>query len=99
MPGRDGGGSATGGGGTLSVPGKTTPVVDLASALSALANSGSYDGDGESSESRNTIAIGRGIDAGPLPPGAGGVEHDAFFAHRVFPRPDPVPHPDPVADF
>jgi len=53
--------------------------ADLQPALQLLASSGSFDGDGETSEAENLIGFGAGIDAAALPPSLGGIDRSALF--------------------
>jgi hypothetical protein len=59
---------------------------DLPVALKLLAASGSFDGDGQTSEAKNLIDFGRGIDANALPPALGGIDRGALFdrPHDLF---------------
>jgi hypothetical protein len=59
---------------------------DLSTALLLLAGSGNFDGDGETSEAKNLIEFGRGLNAASLPASAGGIDRSAFFAvpHDLF---------------
>jgi len=52
---------------------------DLPLALRLLASSGNFDGDGETSEAKNLIAFGRGLNAEPLSPVQGGIDRSALF--------------------
>ena len=52
---------------------------DLPIALRLLASSGNFDGDGETSEAKNLIAFGRGLEHEPLSPIQGGIERSALF--------------------
>jgi hypothetical protein len=53
--------------------------ADLPIALRLLAASGNFDGDGETSEARNLIGFGRGLNDEPLSPLLGGVDRTALF--------------------
>jgi len=59
---------------------------NLAQALQVLAATGNFDGDGETSEAKNLIEFGRGLNAASLPAAAGGIDRSAFFAipHDLF---------------
>jgi hypothetical protein len=48
-------------------------------ALRLLASSGNFDGDGETSEAKNLIDFGRGLNAESLSPTQGGIERNALF--------------------
>ena len=52
---------------------------DLPIALKLLASSGNFDGDGETSEAKNVIGFGRGINAESLSPALGGIDRSALF--------------------
>jgi hypothetical protein len=52
---------------------------DLPIALKLLAGSGHFDGDGETSEAKNVIGFGRGLNAEALSPLLGGIERSALF--------------------
>jgi hypothetical protein len=58
----------------------------LASALTLLASSGSFDGDGQTSEAKNLIDFGRDLNTAALPPELGGLDRSAFFSvpHDLF---------------
>lgn len=51
----------------------------LATRLAQFAESGAFDGDGETAESGNLVRLGREIGRAALPPGGGGIERDTFF--------------------
>jgi len=59
---------------------------NLAQALQVLAATGNFDGDGETSEAKNLIEFGRGLNAASLPASLGGIDRSAFFAvpHDLF---------------
>ncbi len=59
---------------------------DIGSALTVLAASGNFDGDGQTSEAKNLIDFGRGLNSASLPPEAGGLDRSAFFdvPHDLF---------------
>jgi hypothetical protein len=52
---------------------------DLAVALKLLASSGRFDGDDETSEPKNLIGFGRGLELAPLPAELGGLSRSALF--------------------
>jgi hypothetical protein len=52
---------------------------DLPIALSLLASSGNFDGDGETSEAKNVIEFGRGLNDEPLSPIQGGIDRSELF--------------------
>lgn len=52
---------------------------DLPIALRLLAASGNFDGDGETSEAKNLIEFGRGLDDEVLSPLQGGIQRSALF--------------------
>jgi hypothetical protein len=52
---------------------------DLPIALKLLAASGNFDGDGETSEARNLIGFGRGLNSEALSPALGGISRSALF--------------------
>jgi len=52
---------------------------DLPIALRLLAGSGNFDGDGETSEAKNVIEFGRGLNGEALSPIQGGIERSALF--------------------
>jgi len=52
---------------------------DLPIALSLLASSGNFDGDGETSEAKNVIEFGRGLNDEPLSPIQGGILRSELF--------------------
>ena len=52
---------------------------DLPIALRLLAASGNFDGDGETSEAKNVIGFGRGLNGEALSPIQGGIERSALF--------------------
>lgn len=52
---------------------------DLPIALRLLAGSGNFDGDGETSEAKNVIGFGRGLNGEALSPIQGGIERSALF--------------------
>jgi hypothetical protein len=52
---------------------------DLAAALQLLAASGNFDGDGETSEAKNLIEFGSGLNSEALSPVQGGIERSALF--------------------
>lgn len=54
--------------------------ADLEPALTLLASSGNFDGDGQTSEAKNLIQFGRGLNAFSLPPQLGGIDRSAFFS-------------------
>jgi hypothetical protein len=53
--------------------------ADLAIALKLLASSGRFDGDEETSEPKNLVGFGRGLDIAPLPAELGGISRSALF--------------------
>lgn len=59
---------------------------DLPTALQLLASSGDFEGNGQTSEARNLIDFGRGLNLAALPPSQGGIDRSAFFAvpHDLF---------------
>lgn len=59
---------------------------DLPTALGLLASSGSFDGDGQTSEAKNLIEFGQGLNAFALAPVLGGIDRSAFFdvPHDLF---------------
>ena len=59
---------------------------DLPLALQLLASSGNFDGEGEASEAKNVIELGRGINVAGLPPQLGGIDRSALFdrPHDLF---------------
>lgn len=63
-----------------------TDPMTVATALQILASTGSFDGDGQTSEGKNLIEFGQGLNAAALPPELGGVDRSAFFAvpHDLF---------------
>ncbi len=63
-----------------------TDPMSLTTALQLLASSGSFDGDGQTSEGKNLIEFGQGLNAAALPPELGGIDRSAFFAvpHDLF---------------
>jgi hypothetical protein len=52
---------------------------DVPIALRLLASSGNFDGDGETSEAKNLIEFGRGLNGEALSPIQGGIERNALF--------------------
>jgi hypothetical protein len=52
---------------------------DLPYAIKLLASSGNFDGDGETSEAKNVIGFGRGLNAESLSPVLGGIDRSALF--------------------
>ena len=52
---------------------------DLPIALRLLASSGNFDGDGETSEAKNVIEFGRGLNSEALSPALGGIDRSALF--------------------
>ena len=52
---------------------------DVPIALRLLASSGNFDGDGETSEAKNVIEFGRGLNGEALSPLQGGIERNALF--------------------
>lgn len=60
--------------------------TDLTVALQLLASSGSFEGEGETSEGRNVVELGRGLDTQALPPELGGIDRSALFdrPHDLF---------------
>jgi len=59
---------------------------DLEVALQLMASSGYFDGDGETSEAKNLIEFGRGLNVASLPAELGGIDRRAFFSvpHDLF---------------
>jgi hypothetical protein len=53
--------------------------ADLPIALGLLASSGNFDGDGETSEAKNLIEFGRGLNDEPLSPLQGGILRNELF--------------------
>ncbi len=60
--------------------------ADIQPALNLLASSGNFDGNGQTSEAKNLIEFGRGLNAAALPPELGGIDRSAFFSvpHDLF---------------
>jgi hypothetical protein len=52
---------------------------DLPLALKLIASSGSFEGDGETSEAKNVVGLGQGLAAEALPPEQGGIDRRALF--------------------
>jgi hypothetical protein len=52
---------------------------DIPVALNLLASTGAFDGDGETSEAKNVIHVGEGIDTAALPASFGGIDRNALF--------------------
>lgn len=59
---------------------------DLPVALNLLSSSGAFNGDGETSEAKNVIQFGAGVDSAALPAAQGGIDRNAFFStsHDLF---------------
>jgi hypothetical protein len=59
---------------------------DIGTALKLLAASGTFDGNGETSEAKNVVEFGRGLNAASLPAVLGGIDRSAFFdvPHNLF---------------
>jgi hypothetical protein len=53
--------------------------MDIPVALNLLASTGAFDGDGETSEAKNVIHVGEGIDTAALPANFGGIDRNALF--------------------
>lgn len=60
--------------------------TSVATALQLLASSGNFEGTGETSEAKNLIEFGQGLNAASLPAELGGIDRSSFFAvpHDLF---------------